>query len=114
MTRPKHGGKRPGAGRKPGTQNALPKGFVVALKAMKHRLPEDASEEVKAVAARAFERLVDVMEERVPVMAAGHVLKAATLLREEVCGRVAQPLEHSGPAGGQLVIEVHKYSGETE
>ncbi|WFG54178.1 hypothetical protein Mx9_p71 [Myxococcus phage Mx9] len=34
------------------------------------------------------------------------------MIREEVCGPLAQKLEHSGPEGGALVVEVRKYGPE--
>lgn len=91
----KHGGKRPGAGRPKGADNALPYGAVQALRSLNHRLPASVSEEAKALSERCTARIVDVLEERVGFQEAGHVLKAATILREEICGPLKQRVEHS-------------------
>lgn len=102
------GGKRDGAGRPEGSNNTLRYGEVKAIRAANLRLPEGADEESHELAGRALQRIADVMECRVSHLHAGNVLKAATRLREEVCGPVAQKLEHSGANGGpithQLVI----------
>lgn len=108
------GGARPGAGRPEGTSNALPYGTVQAIKALNLRVPEGASDAAKALANRALERVVDVLEEGVDFRQAGSVLKAATLLREEVCGAMAQKHEVAGKDGAALVIEVHKIAKEQE
>lgn len=89
------GGKRPGAGRPPGSNNALPYGVVQAVKALNYRVPEDKPDALKAVANRSFERIIDVLEEKVGFKEATGVLKAATMLREEICGAIAQKHEHS-------------------
>ena len=88
-----HGGKREGAGRKPGTLNTLPYGVVQALKAQRLRVPADASPEAADLAGRSLERLVDVLEGRVHSKKAANVLKAATYLREQVCGPMTKKLE---------------------
>lgn len=72
------------------------------------RVPDGATPEAAELADRAFARVVDVLEERVHFQQAGHVLKAATMVREEICGPVAQKHELAGKDGGALVIEVHK------
>lgn len=90
------GGARAGAGRPEGSTLALGYGEIRALEAAKLRVPEDASPEVKALADRTYARLVHVMEEKVSPFQAGHVLKAATRLREEACGPLAQKVEVSG------------------
>lgn len=71
-------------------------GAVNAVKACRLRVPEDATPAAAALADRALQRVVDVMEEQVFFQSAPTVLKAATVLREEVCGRVADKTEHSG------------------
>jgi len=104
------GGHRPGAGRPEGTFNALPPGYVQALKGLKHRVPEGTPEPLADVAGTALDRLVDVMMERVedPQLAA-QVLKASTLIRAEICGPPTQRMEHTGANGESLVVEVRKY-----
>lgn len=106
------GGARPGAGRPEGSTNALPMGTIQAIKALNLRVPEGASDAAKALANRALERVVDVLEEGVDFRQAGAVLKAATLVREEICGPMAQKHEVGGKDGGALVIEVHKIAKE--
>lgn len=100
------GGRREGAGRPLGSANTLELGEVRAVKACKLRLPADATPEVEAVAERAFERLVDVMEGRVSYLEAGSILKAATRLREEACGPLLQKVEHTGKDGAPLVFNI--------
>lgn len=90
------GGKRPSAGRPAGSGNALEYGEVRALGAAKLRVPEAAEVGVKRLADRALERIVDVMEERVWERQGRNVLAAATRIREEACGPLAQKVEHSG------------------
>lgn len=89
----KNGGKRPGAGRKPGTPNTLAYGEVKAIKSAKLRLPDGADEQSQLLAGRSLQRIVDVMEGRVSYLEAGAVLKAATRIREEVCGPLTQKQE---------------------
>lgn len=91
-----NGGKRDGAGRKAGTKNALALGEVAATKAAGLRVPESATPAQRALADRALQRIAAVMEERVGGFASTAVLKAATHIREEICGAVKQKIEHSG------------------
>lgn len=90
-----NGGKRPGAGRKPGSRNTLPLGAVAAVRSAGLRVPDSATEAQRQLADRALVRVADVLEEGVSSFQAGHVLKAATILREEVCGPAKQKVEHS-------------------
>ena len=93
--RGKNGGRRPGAGRPKGSTNALGYGEAKAVHACKLRLPKDATPEAEYLAQRALQRIVDVMEGGVSHLESGSVLKAATRLREEVCGSLTQKVEHS-------------------
>ena len=109
------GGKREGAGRPEGTTNALRYGEVRALRGLRYRVPEGTPEAFGDVADIAFERIVDVMMERVDPKQGAQVLKSATHIREEICGPVAQRLEHTGANGESLVVEVRKYpKGDAE
>jgi len=99
------GGKRPGAGRRPGP-NVLAYGEVKAVKAAKLRLPEGADEESQQLAGRSLQRIVDVMEARVSHLHAGNVLKAATRLREEVCGPLTQKVDVSGAVNVRFEIDL--------
>ncbi len=94
------GGYRPEAGRKPGLTNYV----VPAIKSLRHRVPEGTPEELATAADRAFQRIVEVMEGDVPEPQS--VLKAAALLRDEICGPVAQKHLHSGADGKALEVVV--------
>jgi hypothetical protein len=89
------GGKRPGAGRPKGVREALPRGVVKAIKAMRHRVPEGTRPEVAELADEALATVVDVMRGKVKRFARER-LAAASVLREEVCGKASQKLEHQG------------------
>ncbi|QSQ14060.1 hypothetical protein [Myxococcus landrumensis] len=58
------------------------------------------------LADRAFQRVVDVLEEQVYFQNAPSVLKAATIIREEICGPVAQKHEVAGKDGQALSITI--------
>lgn len=66
------------------------------VKTIRHRVPEDAPAEVKTLADRALARMEDVLEERVGHQQAPSVLKAAALIREEVCGPVHRDINVKG------------------
>lgn len=100
------GGRRDGAGRASGSLNALGYGEVKAIKSTRLRLPESASPEEEHLAGRALQRLVDVMEERVSSFQSRAVLSAATRLREEICGPLAQKHEVAGKDGEALSIHI--------
>ncbi|AAK94377.1 hypothetical protein Mx8p42 [Myxococcus phage Mx8] len=100
------GGARPGAGRPKGSRNALPYGAVQAVESLSLRVPEGAHPEAKRLADRAFARVVDVLEERVDFKLAAPVLKAASMIREEVCGPIAQKHEVAGKDGQALSISI--------
>lgn len=103
------GGARPGAGRPAGAKNALPQGSVKAIKAANLRVPKDASPAEREAANHALERIVDVMDERVSSFQAFAVLQAARIVREDICGKVAEKHEHSGTiTHAHLVAEAAK------
>lgn len=106
QTKGKHGGKRPGAGRPAGSKNVLGFGEVRAIKAARLRVPETATAEAAELADRAQQRIIDVMEGSVHYMEAGNVLKAATRLREEICGPVAQKHEVTGKDGAPISFRI--------
>lgn len=101
------GGKRNGSGRPGGAKSALPAGTVSAIKALRHRVPDELSEDAKLVADRAFARIVAVMDEQCSPLGAFSVLAAAKAVREELCGPVKQKVEHSGPNGTPLVVSIN-------
>lgn len=90
-----NGGKRDGAGRKEGSKNLLGYGEIRAMKASGLRVPESATEKERALADRALERIIHVMEEKVKPFAMSGVLKSATTIREEICGPMKQKVEHT-------------------
>jgi hypothetical protein len=106
------GGRRPNAGRKLGSTNALALGEVKAIKSINLRVPENAKPEAKLLANWALGRIIDATAGQVhPAM--GHVvLSGATKLREEVCGPVHQRIEHSGPDGSNLVVEIREFKDD--
>ena len=96
----KHGGSRPGAGRKAGLRN----GEVSAVRVTGLRVPKDASPEAAALADEAFDTIVSVM--RKPKRGAGYQLSAATAVREEICGAIKKTtkVEGTGEDGALEVI----------
>lgn len=100
------GGTRDGAGRPKGAKNTLTYGQVKGLAACRLRVPDDASPQVIALADRTLERLIAVMEEKVNSFQAGSVLKAATRIREEALGPLAQKHELTGANGGPLSVSI--------
>lgn len=96
MSEPKRqrGGKRPGAGRPAGSTNALEYGEARAVKALRLRVPEATPEPVAAVADEAFETVVRMMRgEEFDASMAAVKLRAAAMVREEICGPVKQRVE---------------------
>lgn len=94
------GGKRPGAGRPPGSKNTLPLGAVRVLNAARvaeRRLAglKDATQEDKAIVERVFERVGEVLEGKVDAFRAGHVLKAGAMVADAVAGPQVQKVQHS-------------------
>lgn len=100
------GGTRDRAGRPTGSTNALELGEVRGVKALGLRVPEGAAPDVRALADRAQQRIIDVMEGDVEPFAASTILKAATHLREETCGPIAKQVNLAGANGEQLTINV--------
>jgi hypothetical protein len=102
------GGQREGAGRKPGSNNALPSGSVQAIKGLKWRVPDGAPPEAAGLADEAFAKIVAVMREEVDT-SFGHaaaVLKASAIVREEVCGPIAQKVNHADANGDPLQVSI--------
>lgn len=110
----KHGGKRSGAGRPRGSQNTLGYGEVKALGVARLKLPETASQGEADLAAVALGRIVDVMNGVVDFRQSGSVLKAATRIREEICGPLAQKYEMTGKDGGPVVFQFPPIPGDDE
>jgi hypothetical protein len=107
------GGAREGAGRKEGG-NPLEYGEVRALKSIRHRVPEGTPKELALVADQALGQIVSVMRGEVPSFM-GHaaaVLKASSMVREEVCGPLAQKLNVGGADGGPLEIVIRDEAAE--
>lgn len=87
--------RNPPGGRPRGSRNALPAGTVAAIRALKYRVPEGTAPEIAEVAGRAFERVVEVMEEKVRPGRTFSVLTAARHLQELICGPPTQKVEAS-------------------
>jgi hypothetical protein len=101
------GGARPGAGRPAGATSALEYGEVKAVKAAGLRVPEAAPKEYRELADEALGVLIDVMRGDANFLKAPIQLKAATRLREEICGPLAQKLEHTGKDGEALQVSIN-------
>ncbi len=107
------GGARPGAGRPEGSKSPLPQGAVQAIEALRWQVPPEAPPSLGALADRAFQRVADVLEEKVHAANQASVLGAATRIREWVCGPAAQKhLVGTVPGEGPLTIEIKKYTTE--
>ena len=105
------GGKRQGAGRPAGSISPLALGERKAILAMRLRVPKDAAPEVAELADEAFETMVSLMrgsQHRYQ----GFQLAAARAIREEICGPVPTKLEHGGPNGEPLTIEIRELKPE--
>jgi len=81
-----------GPGRPQGSTNALPRGAVGALKALRHRVPEGIPEPLAEIADEAFDVVVSCMRGDVSSELTGR-LSASKYVREEICGPIAQKLE---------------------
>jgi hypothetical protein len=111
----KHGGKRnPPGGRPRGSNNTLEYGEVKAVKAAGLRVPDTAKPAERELADEALGLLVTVMRGGVHFMEAPTRLKAATRIREEICGPLATKVEHSGKDGGPMVFEFPPIPGDDE
>jgi len=92
------GGFRPGSGRQPGrtsdrTYDRLSGFEIQATRSLRHRVPKDVSPELGRLADHAFKRIVDVLDEKVSPDHSSEVLKAAVLIRDEICGPITKKVE---------------------
>jgi len=87
-------------------REALPRGAVIAIRALKHRVPAGASPEAAELAGEALETVVEVMRGNVRKLTRER-LTAAAMLREEMCGPVPKKHEHTGPDGGPVSISIN-------
>lgn len=102
--------------------SCLPRGAVGAIRAAKRRVPEDATDEERAIAQEAFDRVVDVMRgevrtikavrrtidaetgetidegETITVQSPQLVLTAAKMVREDICTPHALKVDVSADA----------------
>lgn len=101
-----YGGARKGAGH-PGGTNALRRGERPALAAAGLRVPKDAPEGYRDLADEGLETIVAAMRGEFHFTEAGPRLKAATRIREEVCGPLLQKVEHSGKDGAALSFVIN-------
>jgi len=79
----------PGTGRIAGTIVPLPPGAVSAINGLRYRVPPGTPEPLGQLADDAFDAVVGVMRGAHP-WGAMAVLGAAKVVREEICGAVAQ------------------------
>ena len=99
--RKKHGGLRnPPGGRPRGSKSLLEKGAVRALTALRLRVPEKATPEAAELADETFGHIVSVMRRETAGFGTQDVLRAAAMVREEICGRVPQTNVVTGSDGG--------------
>jgi hypothetical protein len=76
--------------------------------------PPDATEDEANLANEALARTVDVMLQRVHHASAHSVLSAANRIREEICGKLTDKREISGPGGKPQVIVIRKMGSESD
>lgn len=93
-----HGGLRPGAGRfaLPEEKKGYPQLSHVetrALRGLHYRVAPDTHPVLGDIADSALIRMIDVMNEQVDPVHAGNVLKAASMIRDEICGPIAKKVE---------------------
>jgi hypothetical protein len=88
-----------GPGRPAGSTNALPLGAVGAIKSLRRTPPEGAPQEDLDLAEETFATVVKVMRGDTLVGLALPRLKAATLIRDEVCGPMVRRVEIADPHG---------------
>lgn len=100
------GGKRAGSGRTPGP-NLLEYGESSAIRAMKLRLPEDATPEAVQLAGEALEVMVKVMRGEVCSEDAPHRRNAAKDIREELCKPIPKQVNLADNEGGKLSVSVN-------
>jgi hypothetical protein len=67
-----------------------------AIAAARIRIPKTATPVEAKIAQRGLERLIEVMEGRVPFRKANAALKAAVMVREEICGPIQRTVEVKG------------------
>lgn len=81
---------------KPPTPRGLSPADYDAIASARIRIPKDASPVEAMIAKRSLERLIEVMEGRVPFRKANAALKAAVMVREEICGPIQRTVEVKG------------------
>lgn len=64
-----------------------------ALRGLRYRVNPDLHPALGDLADSALIRMVDVMNEMVDPIHAGNVLKAASMIRDEICGPIAKKVE---------------------
>lgn len=106
------GGARQGAGRPEGSFNALNLGEVGAVKAAGLRVPATASPQERDLADECLDTITRVMRGQVSYLEAPVRLKASAVLREEICGPVAQKHELTGKDGERLRVSININRGQ--
>src|SRR5574340_1237728 len=95
--RRRNGAMNTDKGRPFGSINPLPMGAVQALQQARFRVKEEYKENDAAceVAGDAFEHIVKVMHGKIPRKRAFNTLRAATLLRMEICDPIVHEAKHN-------------------
>lgn len=92
------GGKRPGAGRKPGAKDRAAAGEVASLSALARKHTPEALRTLVNVATKGMSEAAQVT--------------AATAILDRGYGRPMQSMEHSGPNGGPIKHDLSGLSDE--
>ena len=93
-----HGGKRPGAGRRPRAKDRAAAAEVASLSALARQHTPLALKTLAKVAAKGMSEAAQV--------------SAATAILDRGYGRPMQSMEHSGPGGGAIKHDLSVYSDE--
>lgn len=101
-----HGGARPGAGRPPGTRNALPKGAAKTLKAHRRfvKLGPDATRGQLEAAMEAEQALLEVLRSDWKKPGAHARITSAAAVLDRAAGAVTKPVTVASPDGGPLRV----------
>lgn len=89
-----------------GEPNSLPPGFVKQFAKLRRlRASGQITEEEEELVGRCLQRMIDVMEQRVPPSYANFVLNAAYKIREEALGMLTSKVEVSGKLTLEAALE---------
>jgi hypothetical protein len=85
-----------------------------AIRAAKVRIPEKATPVEVTLAQRSLERMVEIMEGRVPFRKANAALKATVALREEICGPIQRTVNVQGGLSLEALVSAATAAATTE